>query len=71
MTKRRVEVVVEGGFKEGYIHREFGDIFSTENHAVYVQLGWCKDVETGEVGEFKTGAQKIEVKNILVDLKYA
>ena len=67
MTKIKVEVVAPQGFKEGHIHREFGDVFTTENGAEYVRLGWCKNVETGEVGELIAGVQSITVHNVVVD----
>lgn len=29
----------------------------------YIRLGWAKDVETGDIGERKPGAQKLHVNN--------
>lgn len=69
MTKLKVEVVEPNGFMDGAIKREEGDIFTTVNGAEYVRLGWCKNVETGEVGERKPGAQSIEVQDVITKLK--
>lgn len=69
MTKLKVEVVEPNGFMDGAIKRENGDVFTSENGAEYVRLGWCKNFETGEVGERIEGAQKIEVQNLTTRIK--
>ena len=69
MTKLKVEVIEPNGFKEGTIVREFGDIFTSENGAEYVRVGWCKNVATGESGERSPGSQSIEVQNIVTTIK--
>jgi hypothetical protein len=68
MTKLKVEVVEPNGFMDGAIKREEGDVFTSENGAEYVRLGWCKNFETGETGERKPGSQKIEVQNLVTKL---
>ena len=69
MTKLKVEVMEKGGFMDGAVKRECGDIFTSENGGEYVRLGWCKSVGTGEQGERKPGAQSIEVQNLITRLK--
>lgn len=64
MTKLKVEVVEPDGFMDGAIKRENGDVFTSENGAEFVRLGWCKNFDTGEVGERKPGAQSIKVTNL-------
>lgn len=60
----KVEVIEEGGFLDGPIRREFGDVFSHENGQHFVDLGWCKDFETGESGERIEGPSKLKVNNV-------
>lgn len=69
MSKLKVEVIEPDGFKEGYIERSFGDVFTSENGAEYVKLGWCKDVATGKAGTRIAGTQEIKINNVVVDLK--
>ncbi len=65
MTKLKVEVIEPGGFKDGALQREEGDVFSSVNGAEYVRLGWCKDFETGKSGKRVAGIQKIEVHDVI------
>ena len=69
MTKLKVEVVEPDGFMDGAIKREEGDVFTTINGEEYVRLGWCKNIETGEQGERKPGAQSIQVQDLTLKLK--
>jgi hypothetical protein len=69
MSKLKVEVIEPNGFLDGAIKREEGDVFTSDNGAEYIRLGWCKNFETGESGERKPGAQKIEVANLTTVLK--
>lgn len=66
---RRVEVVEPNGFKEGYLTREFGDIFTSQMGDEYVRLGWCKCVETGEIGERIEGTQKLKASSVVKKFK--
>jgi len=63
MEMRRIEVTEEGGFLDGAVKREFGDVFSSLMGGEYIRLGWAKDFETGETGERKIGVQNLQVDN--------
>ena len=68
MTKLKVEVIEPGGFMDGALKRDLGDVFSSLNGAEFVRLGWCKDFATGESGERVAGAQKMEVSDVITKL---
>lgn len=65
MSKIKIEVVEAAGFMDGLIKREFGDIFSTEQGQYFVDLGWAKNVETGEVGDRVEGVSKIKPNKVV------
>ncbi len=65
MTKLKVEVIEPGGFMDGALRRDCGDVFSSLNGAVYVKLGWCKDFETGKSGKRIEGHQYIKVHDVI------
>lgn len=67
---KQIEILEEGGIKEGVNHRQQGDICSIETKLadVYIAAGLAKCVETGEVGERVEGVSKVslnEVKSII------
>lgn len=59
MPKRKVEFMVD--VRLGTTQHETGDICSFEESEAtqYINLGWCKCVETGEVGELVPGSAKL------------
>ena len=65
MEKIRVEVVEPEGFMDGALKRDFGDIFSSINGLEFVRLGWCKNVDTGEVGNRVQGTQTISITDVI------
>ena len=65
----RVEVIEPSGFMEGSIKRNNGDVFSSDLGQYYVDLGWCRDVETGEAGKRTEGINKLTPKNIKTVIK--
>lgn len=65
MTKLKVEVIEPNGFKDGAYHHEFGDIFSSEKGQYFVDLGWCKSVDTGESGTRVEGVSKIKPDDVM------
>lgn len=65
MGKLKVEVIEKNGFMDGALKREFGDVFTSNNGAEFVRLGWCKDFETGEAGERVAGAQSMQVNDVI------
>lgn len=69
MTKLKVEVIEPNGFMDGALKREEGDIFTTENGAEYVRLGWCKDVKTGKSGKRIEGSQNLNVQDVITRTK--
>jgi hypothetical protein len=50
----------------GHTQYETGDRKSFDDNEAgeYIRVGWAKCVETGEVGERKPGAQKLQVHNV-------
>jgi hypothetical protein len=70
---KKVEVVEPNGvrgwaFKADGVERYEGDVFTHPNGQHYIDLGWCKCVETGEVGERKTGVSKLQPHNVKTPL---
>ena len=65
----KVEVIEKDGFLDGQIRRIFGDVFTHENGQHFVDLGWCKDFETGESGERIEGPSKLKVDNVVQKIK--
>ena len=68
MTKLKVEVIEPGGFMDGALKRDEGDIFSSLNGAEFVRVGWCKDVATGKTGKRIEGNQSIEVNDVITKI---
>ncbi len=66
MDKRQIEFVEPGGVKLGKMHYMPGDTVSLDKDIadMCVRQGWAKCVATGEIGERKAGAVKIDVQNI-------
>jgi hypothetical protein len=58
-----VEVVVSGGFKHGTSHYQQGEQaqFPDDVGARLVRAGWCRNVETGEVGELRPVRVSLDV----------
>lgn len=69
MTKLKVEVIEPNGFMDGAIKREQGDIFSAEQGQYFVDLGWCKNVATGESGTRIEGVSKLKPDNVVQKAK--
>lgn len=68
----RLEVVETPYFMDGPIKRYAGDVYTEENETQakqYIELGWCKNAETGEVGERKPGAQKLQPNSVKTPIK--
>ena len=65
MTTRRIEIT-EDVLKLGTVTYYKGDIksFPKAEADEYIRVGWAKDVETGEQGERKPGAQAINVQGV-------
>ncbi|MCP4984584.1 MAG: hypothetical protein GY928_00570 [Colwellia sp.] len=61
----RIEVIEPEGFKVGATHHNCGDIFTSNQGQLYVNLGWAKNCETGESGERIAGVSKINPDNII------
>lgn len=64
---RRIEITEEV-LKIGTETYYQGDVksFPKAEADEYIRLGWAKDVETGEQGERKPGAQKLQIDNVVV-----
>jgi len=66
----RVEIVEEDGIKVGKIHHLKGEVLVSDGieqatqYSEWVQVGWAKDLDTGQQGERKAGPNKIDVKSI-------
>lgn len=62
---RRVEIT-ENVLRDGSEDYHRGDVtwIDDEKAAQWISLGWAKDVETGEQGERKPGAQPIKVNSV-------
>jgi hypothetical protein len=69
MTKLKVEVIEPNGFMDGALKRENGDVFSSDNGAEFVRLGWCKDFTTGKSGKRIAGAQSMKVDDVITRIK--
>ena len=69
-TKKRIEVTEESGIKFGRTSLEFQDVVSidTDLANTFIGYGWAKCVETGEQGERKPGAVKIDVDSVVQKL---
>jgi len=65
MEMRRVEIVSER-LLDGYNEYFAGDVKSLPKPKAdeWIRLGWAKDPETGEQGDRKPGAVKIDVDAI-------
>lgn len=64
----KLEVMESPFFMDGPVKRFVGDIYTEENEKqaqAYIDLGWCKNVETGEQGERKPGVAKLDVNNVV------
>lgn len=66
-----IEILEEGGIKEGINHRLKGDKYwANENIGqAYVDAGLAKNVETGEVGERVEGVSKVKINNVVIQTK--
>jgi len=62
---KRIECLEKPYFLDGSIKRYEGDIFTSEIGQYYIDLGWAKDVETGEVGTRVVGVSKIKPKAVI------
>jgi hypothetical protein len=69
-NKKRIEVTEETGIKFGRTSLAFEDVVSidTELANTFISYGWAKCVGTGEQGERKPGAVKIEVESVVQKL---
>lgn len=69
MGVRRIEFV-EAEVKIGTQVYYAGDIksFPEQEAGEYIRVGWAKDVETGEQGDRKPGAQSISVENVVTKI---
>jgi len=58
----RIEITEPGGIKDGREQRGEGDIITVDDAKgqQWVDLGWARNVDTGEQGERKPGAQRID-----------
>tara|TARA_R110000851_G_scaffold311107_1_gene471148 strand:+ start:249 stop:473 length:225 start_codon:yes stop_codon:yes gene_type:complete len=65
-NKRRIEIVEDGGIKEGVDVRNKGDIYwaNKEIGTAYIEAGLAKDAETGEIGERIEGVSKIKINKL-------
>lgn len=78
-TRIKAEVVEPQGFKavfEGqhqHFKKEAVIIGDTPAEIAQIQewidLGWCKDCDTGEVGDRTPGAQKLKVNDVTTEIK--
>ncbi|MEZ0155273.1 MAG: hypothetical protein AB9Q22_10290 [Candidatus Reddybacter sp.] len=66
MTTRQIEWV-----EEPFVRLESGDKFPGDRNTLpkaeadqYIDLGWAKCVETGEIGERKPGAVALKVDSV-------
>lgn len=66
MALRKIEILEEGGIKEGILERQFGDIVSIDHDlaTAYIQAGLAKDVKTGEVGVRVEGVSKVKIDKL-------
>lgn len=66
MKLRKIEIVEEGGIKEGINHRQCGDICSIDYDlaTAYINAGLAKDAETGEIGERVEGVSKVKIDKV-------
>lgn len=66
MGLRKIEILEEGGIKEGINHRQQGDICSIDEKlaTAYIEAGLAKCVETGESGERVEGVSKVKIDKI-------
>lgn len=66
MSLRKIEILEEGGIKEGINHRQKGDICSIDEElaTAYINAGLAKDAETGETGERIEGVSKVRIDTI-------
>ena len=66
MTLRKIEILEEGGIKEGVNHRQKGDICSIDETlaTAYIEAGLAKDVKTGEVGKRVEGVSKVKINKV-------
>lgn len=62
---RRIEITEEI-LKDGVNEYVKGDILTLDVGKAnqWIACGWAKDVETGEQGERKPGASKLDIQNI-------
>ena len=58
MTTRKVEIISKEirGTSKGTVHGGDSLSFPTEEATSYINLGWARDPETGEIGERRPGA---------------
>ena len=68
MKLRKIEILEEGGIKEGVNHRQCGDICSINEElaTAYIQAGLAKCVETNEVGERVEGVSKVKINTLTI-----
>lgn len=66
MEKRKIEIIEEGGIKEGTIVREKGDICSIEKELAdaYVNAGLARCVDSGECGTRVAGVSKVSLDKV-------
>lgn len=64
--KRFIEIVEEGGIKEGIVIRNKGDKYWANKDIgdAYVEAGLAEDCETGEIGERVEGVSKVKVNTV-------
>ncbi len=68
MTNRQVEFVEEGGVKIGKLTFFPGDTFTFPKAEAdqYINFGWCKCKETGEIGERVAGNVSLSVDDTFI-----
>lgn len=66
MDTRRIEIT-EDDLKDGIETYYAGDIksFPKAKADLFIRMGWARDVETGETGERKPGAVKIQPHDVV------
>lgn len=71
----RIEIVEEDGIKSGANHHLKGEVLVSGDegqefkYRSWVQAGLAKNVDTGEIGERKAGAVKLDVDSIHQEMK--
>ena len=70
MATRKIEITEPGGFLHGRDRLNEGEVRVLDEALAneFIRLGWAKCVDTGEQGERKPGAQKLEVHDSVMAL---